>query len=163
MRKKIFLKMNFERSKAMRGKWILVLQEKFGLFQQIRSIGMWDTLTFDDDDVHDQLMMEEGKRACLLCRFLVENSHTKVHKRHREVDTLWPPNANKYNLNEKKRRNISNTCSLSYVIVMSATTRSACKGNRFRPYLYISDIAIWGDWQFSALEKRRWSLSSLPI
>ena len=38
----------------------------------------------------------------LLCRFLVENSHTKVHKRHREVDTLWPSNVNKYNLNEKK-------------------------------------------------------------
>ena len=136
MRKKIFLKMNFERSKAMRGKWILVLQEKFGLFQQIRSIGMWDTLTFDDDD---QLMMEEGKRAYLLCRFLVENSHTKVHKRHREVDTLWPPNVNKYNLNEK-RRNFPNTCSLSYVIVMSATTRSACKGYRFYLHLYILDI-----------------------
>ena len=81
------------------------------------------------------------KSTCLFSRFLVEYGHTEVHKRHREVnalviircsqntdiDTCYTYCVQKetdYGICQKQ---INQTCSLSYVIVMSATTRSACK------------------------------------
>ena len=83
------------------------------------------------------------KSTCLFSRFLVEYGHTEVHKRHREVNALVIIRCSQntdintcYTYCVQKetddgicQKQINQTCSLSYVIVMSATTRSACKEN----------------------------------